>query len=165
MGELLRRRAMIAASGGPSGPLYPIPERTSGVFAGTGGQMAVFTWTYNNRFTGIMEARTATSSSAYNNRSTKFTIPANAFCEFTCEVIDTNGTLNYVALIVANSTSWFLSINGGAKLTAGQTYTSTKTTTDPVDIGEIGAKVQSPSGTQAHYEMKFTLTVNGVRYI
>ena len=45
---ILRRRAMMGAAAGEPAPLYPFPTRTSGVFAGTGGNVVSFNQSNTN---------------------------------------------------------------------------------------------------------------------
>ena len=169
MGDLLtRRRELILASGGEPAPLYPITARTSGAFAGTGGQIAKFDYqSGNQRYCGILEARSATSSgSASGNRSKKFTIPANSVCVLSVRIISKRGNLNYIGFTKANATSRFLEVRSSSQnATVGSTYTATATPDTDVDIGELSAHITYSSGSTCAFEFEVTLTVDGVRYI
>lgn len=168
----VRRRCFeIVTDGGggggdkPTGPLYPITERTSGQFAGTGGNIGAYDRADGGvSYIGLLNAGRGTSSTIYNNKAKKFTIPANSDVVFSVQVNRKSGTFTLYGLRIANASSAFLG-GSGTTMTAGNTYTFTATTTEDVDIGEIGFKMQTSSGTRQYFNVTISLTVDGVQYI
>lgn len=162
MGELLRRRVMMGDK--PDGPLYPLPERTSGVFAGTGGQIAQYNYGGNVRYVSFYRAKHASSTSGLGLGTAPkvFTIPAGATCEWTIEMLETNNQASTFQMRIAMSTSTFWAYSSALK--AGQSVTLTKIAEADTDISDITVYIRGVDGV-ATGKIKFTLMVNGVQYI
>lgn len=157
-----RRRIMLKEASGKAGPLYPFPERTEGRFAGTGGNIIEYSDERGGtRFIGVYNGTASTSSSAYNNKSKRFTIPAGAHVVMTVKVLEKHNTADVKTFITANSTTYAISAPSGS--TVDTVYTVEKDFESDTDVGEFGVKWGGATPCGGRIEV--TLTVDGVRYV
>lgn len=179
MGDLMRRRAMMAAvSGGAvETPLFPLPDGSYSFSAGSittsNGNHVVFvrttggtTNTYATIYPLTLNTSNITSSNNANRSSTTW-FHLNAGDEVTISIKNNTSNSN------VNHTMWLglKGVSSGSVNVAFDTgsfkrnlpeYTVTKTISEDVDIGSLMIYMQSWSSTQT---FDIFLYVNGVRFI